>query len=46
MFSELRAVTGDACVIVREGDFINAFQSPEFAAVIQRAAESWSCQGS
>jgi nicotinamidase-related amidase len=37
LFSELRAVTGDAHVIVREGNFINAFETPEFAAVIESA---------
>ena len=30
LFSELRAVTGGARVIVREANFINAFQTPEF----------------
>jgi nicotinamidase-related amidase len=37
LFSELGAVTGGARVIVREGNFINAFQTPEFAAVIESA---------
>ena len=31
LFGELRAVTGGARVIVREGNFINAFQTPRFA---------------
>jgi len=37
LFSELRAETGDGHVIVREGNFINAFQTPEFAAAVQSA---------
>jgi nicotinamidase-related amidase len=37
LFSELRAETGDGHVIVREGNFINAFQTPEFAAAIESA---------
>lgn len=37
LFSELRAVTGDARVIVREGNFINAFETPEFAAAVELA---------
>jgi hypothetical protein len=37
LFSELRAVTGGARVIVREGNFINAFQTPRFAAAIESA---------
>src|SRR5260370_19050163 len=37
LFSELRAVTGSARVIVREGNFINAFETPEFAAVVESA---------
>jgi len=36
LFSELRAVTG-ARVIVREGNFINAFETPEFAAAVESA---------
>jgi nicotinamidase-related amidase len=35
LFNELRTVVGDAPVIVREGNFINAFETPEFAAVIE-----------
>ena len=31
LFGELRAVTGGARVIVREGNFVNAFQTPRFA---------------
>ena len=31
LFSELRIVTGGARVIVREGNFVNAFQTPRFA---------------
>ena len=37
LFSELRIVTGGARVIVREGNFINAFQTPRFAAAIESA---------
>jgi len=37
LFSELRAVTGGARVIVREGNFINAFETPQFAAVVESA---------
>lgn len=37
LFSELRAVTSGVRVIVREGNFINAFETPEFAAVIESA---------
>jgi nicotinamidase-related amidase len=37
LFSELRAETGDGRVIVREGNFINAFQTPEFAAAVESA---------
>ena len=37
LFSQLRAVTGDTRVIIREGNFINAFETPEFAAVIETA---------
>jgi hypothetical protein len=37
LFSELRAVTVGARVIVREGNFINAFQTPRFAAAIESA---------
>ena len=37
LFSELRAVTGGARVIVREGNFINAFETPQFAAAIESA---------
>jgi len=37
LFSELRAVIGDAPVIVREGNFINAFQTPRFAAAVETA---------
>jgi nicotinamidase-related amidase len=37
LFSELRAVTVGARVIVREGNFINAFQTPRFAAAIETA---------
>lgn len=47
LFSELRAETGDGRVIVREGNFINAFQTPQFAAAVESAgAGIWSCQGS
>src|ERR1700745_4189792 len=31
------ADTGDGHVIVREGNFVNAFQTPEFAAAIESA---------
>jgi nicotinamidase-related amidase len=37
LFSELRAVTGGARVIVREANFINAFQAPQFVAAIKAA---------
>jgi nicotinamidase-related amidase len=37
LFSELRAETGDGRVIVREGNFINAFQTPQFAAAVESA---------
>jgi nicotinamidase-related amidase len=37
LFSELRAVTGDAHVIVREANFINAFETPQFAAAVEAA---------
>ncbi|MFZ0188256.1 MAG: isochorismatase family protein [Streptosporangiaceae bacterium] len=37
LFSELQAVTGGARVIVREGNFINAFETPEFAATVESA---------
>jgi nicotinamidase-related amidase len=37
LFSELRAVTGGVPMIVREGNFINAFETPEFAAAIESA---------
>src|SRR5690242_18728637 len=37
LFSELRAVTDGARVIVREGNFINAFQTSRFAAAIESA---------
>jgi hypothetical protein len=37
LFSELRAVTGGAPVIVREANFIDAFQTPQFAAAIESA---------
>jgi nicotinamidase-related amidase len=37
LFSELRAVTGDARVIIREANFINAFETPEFTAVVESA---------
>jgi nicotinamidase-related amidase len=37
LFSELRAETGDGHVIVGEGNFINAFQTPEFAAAVESA---------
>jgi len=37
LFSELRAETGDGRVIAREGNFINAFQTPEFAAAVESA---------
>ena len=37
LFSELRAVTVGARVIVREGNFINALQTPRFAAAIESA---------
>ena len=40
LFSELRAVTGGARVIVREANFINAFQTPEFAAAIESAGRT------
>ena len=35
LFSELLTVIGDVPVIVREGNFINAFQTPQFAAVVE-----------
>lgn len=35
LFSELTAETGDGRVIVREGNFINAFQTPQFAAAVE-----------
>jgi len=35
LFRELRAVTGDAHLIVREGNFINAFETPQFAAAVE-----------
>ncbi len=35
LFKDLRAVVGDAHVIVREGHFINAFETPEFAAAVE-----------
>ena len=35
LFAELLAVIGDVPVIVREGNFINAFQTPQFAAVVE-----------
>jgi isochorismatase family protein len=35
LFRELRAVTGDAHLIVREGNFINAFEPPQFAAAVE-----------
>jgi nicotinamidase-related amidase len=37
LFSELKAETGDGRVIVREGNFINAFQTPQFAAAVESA---------
>ena len=37
LFSELRVETGDGHVIVREGNFINAFQTPQFAAAVESA---------
>jgi len=37
LFIELRAETGDGRVIVREGNFINAFQIPQFAAAVESA---------
>ena len=37
LFSELSAETGDGRVIVREGNFINAFHTPEFAAAVESA---------
>jgi len=40
LFSELRAETGDGRVIVREGNFINAFQTPQFAAAVESAGET------
>jgi hypothetical protein len=36
LFSELRAVTGGALVIVRGPGFINAFETPEFAAAVEQ----------
>ena len=40
LFSELRAGTGDGRVIVREGNFINAFQTQQFAASVESAGET------
>ena len=40
LFSELRAETGDGRVIVREGNFINAFQTQQFAAAVESAGET------
>lgn len=37
LFSELQAVTNGAPVIVRGANFINAFQTPQFAAAIESA---------
>ena len=40
LFSELRAETGNGRVIVREGNFINAFQTPQFGAAVESAGET------
>ena len=42
---DLRATVGGAPVIIRGANFINAFQTPRFAAAIESAAGSWSCPG-